>query len=246
MDRLKGKIALVTGGTSGIGRASAVAFAEEGAKVIVTGRNTDRGCTFEKEAQMNGLDIRFYRCDMSDRDDVIPMHERVNSDPGVIDILMNNAGILKTGALEEITDEDWDTVFQSNLKSVFYACQEFIGDLVERGGVILNNASVNGLHSFIKGQKSYMYAASKSALIQFTRYMAKNYAPRVRVNCLCPGVVKTNIFTNRDFSRFNGCNLLGRIASPDEIARIALFLVSDDSSYMTGSIVVADGGETIK
>lgn len=246
MGRLEGRIALVTGGTSGIGKESALLFAEEGAEVIAVGRNRDKGQALEDTAKKRGLNIHFYRCDVGSRDGVSHMHEELLPVFGPIDILMNNAGILKTGSLEEITDEDWDIVFQANMKSVLYVCQEFISDLVEKGGVILNNASINGLHGYIQGRKSYMYASSKSALIQFTRYLAKNYAPKVRVNCLCPGITETGLFTNRDFSRFNGCNLLGRIASPGEIAKVALFLVSDDSSYMTGSIVVADGGETIK
>ena len=91
-----------------------------------------------------------------------------------------------------------------------------------------------------------MYATTKAAAIQLTRYLAKNYAPDVRVNCLCPGMTVTNLFTNRDFSRFNDVNLLGRMAQPEEIAKVALFLCSPDSSFVTGAIIVADGGETIK
>ena len=118
--------------------------------------------------------------------------------------------------------------------------------LKQARGVVLNNTSINGLQCYIKGKRSYMYATSKAAPIQFTRYLAKNYAPEVRVNALCPGMTVTNLFTNRDFSRFDNCNLLGRMADPDEIARTALFLVSDDASFITGSVIVADGGEIIK
>jgi NAD(P)-dependent dehydrogenase (short-subunit alcohol dehydrogenase family) len=125
-------------------------------------------------------------------------------------------------------------------------CQAFIAMLQKSHGVILNNTSINGLHNYIKGRRSYMYATSKAAAIQFTRYLAKNYAPDVRVNALCPGMTVTNLFTNRDFSRFSDVNLLGRMAKPEEIAKVALFLVSDDASFVTGSIIVADGGETIK
>ena len=163
----------------------------------------------------------------------------------IIDILVNNAGILLTGTLDEITDDDWDATYQTNVKGALYTCQVMIDDLKQSKGVILNNASINGLHSYIKGRKSYMYATSKSALIQFTKYLAKNYAPDVRVNCLCPGSTVTNLFTNKDFSRFEGTNLLNRMADPMEIAKVALFLCSDDASFMTGSIVVADGGETL-
>ena len=90
-----------------------------------------------------------------------------------------------------------------------------------------------------------MYASSKAAVIQFTQHLARNYAPNIRVNCICPGLTVTNIFTNRDFSRFKGCNLLDRMAEPREIANVALFLVSDEASFVTGSVIVADGGETL-
>ena len=244
-DKLKGKIALVTGGTSGIGGASAMEFARQGATVIATARNEERGKEFEEQAKKEGLELVYIPCDVTDRSSVEKLKEQIKKTYGRLDILMNNAGVLRTGALEEITDEDWDLTYNTNLKSLLYVCQTFIDMLQESGGVILNNTSINGLHHYIKGKKSYMYATSKAAAIQFTTYLAKNYAPTVRVNCLCPGMTKTNLFTNRDFSRFDGCNLLNRMAEPEEIAKVALFLVSDDASFITGSTIVADGGETI-
>lgn len=245
MGKLAGKIALITGGTSGIGAASAEIMAREGAVVILAARSEERGQAKKQEIISGGGTAEFISCDVSRRNEVAALREKVLEKYGRLDILMNNAGVLRTAALEEITDEDWDLVFNTNLKSVLYVCQALIDLLKESHGVILNNASINGLHEYIKGRRSYMYAASKSALIQFTRYLAKNYAPAVRVNCLCPGMTVTNLFTNRDFSRFENCNLLGRMAAPEEIGKIALFLVSEDSSFMTGSVVVADGGETL-
>lgn len=244
--RLEGKVALVTGGTSGIGGASARLFAEEGATVIAVARDEKRGKEFENLCRTEGMKVLFMPCDVTDRKQLKTLHKRIYEEVGEIDILMNNAGTLRTGDLKEITDEDWDAVYEVNLKSVLYVCQEFIDELVRQRGVILNNASINGLHHYIKGKKSYMYATSKAALIQFTQYLAKNYAPDVRVNCLCPGITETNLFTNRDFTRFEGCNLLERMARPEEIANVALFLVSEESSFMTGSIIVADGGEVLK
>ena len=244
--RLEGKVALITGGTSGIGGASARLFAEEGATVIAVARDEKRGKEFENLCGTEEMKVLFMPCDVTDREQLKNLHKRIHEDIGEIDILMNNAGTLRTGDLKEITDEDWDAVYEVNLKSVLYVCQEFIDELVRQRGVILNNASINGLHHYIKGKKSYMYATSKAALIQFTQYLAKNYAPDVRVNCLCPGITETNLFTNRDFTRFEGCNLLERMARPEEIANVALFLVSEESSFMTGSIIVADGGEVLK
>ena len=125
-------------------------------------------------------------------------------------------------------------------------CKKFIDLLKNAHGVILNNASISGMQSFVKGKRSYMYASSKAASVQFANYIAKNYAPDVRVNTLCPGITETNLFTNRDFSRFSDNNLLGRMAKPEEIAKVAAFLLSEDSSFIVGATIIADGGENIK
>lgn len=245
MGRLENKIALVTGGTSGIGFACAERFAEEGATVIMASRGEERGKEAEAALRSQGYNASFISCDVSNRESVEALKQQVQERHGRLDILVNNAGVLRTGSLEEITDEDWDLTYNTNLKSMLYVCQNFIDMLKDSHGVILNNTSINGLHHYIKGKKSYMYATSKAAAIQFTNYLAKNYAPDVRVNCLCPGMTVTNLFTNRDFSRFKGCNLLDRMAEPREIANVALFLVSDEASFVTGSVIVADGGETL-
>lgn len=246
MGKLEGKIALITGGTSGIGGASASLFAKEGATVIALGRNEEQGIKKQEEIFHDGGCCEFYKCDVSNQEEILALKNYVIEKYKRIDILFNNAGILLTGSLEELTDKEWDRSYDVNLKAVVHMCQAFMGTLVANHGVVLNNASINGLHSYIKGKKSYMYATSKAALIQFSRYLAKNYAPDVRVNVLCPGMTITNLFTNRDFSRFKDSNLLGRMAKPEEIANVALFLVSDASSFVTGSVIVADAGESIK
>lgn len=245
MGRLEDKIALITGGTSGIGLACAERFAEEGAVLIMASRGEERGKEAEAALRGQGWNVSFISCDVTKRESVEALKRQVQERYGRLDILVNNAGVLRTGSLEEITDEDWDLTYNTNLKSMLYVCQNFIDMLKDSHGVILNNTSINGLHHYIKGKKSYMYATSKAAAIQFTNYLAKNYAPDVRVNCLCPGMTVTNLFTNRDFSRFKGCNLLDRMAEPREIANVALFLVSDEASFVTGSVIVADGGETL-
>lgn len=247
MDRLKGKIALVTGAASGIGFASAKIFAAEGANVILVGRNEDRGYAAENAILQTGTGgAKFFRCDVTDEDDIKNLRKFVDVEYGRLDILFNNAGTLITGSLEELTEFEWDRSYDVNVKAAVRMCKIFMDLLQKNRGVILNNASINGLHGYIKGRRSYMYASSKAAAIQFTRYLAKNYAPDVRVNCLCPGMTVTNLFTNRDFSRFKDVNLLGRMAEPEEIAKVALFLVSEDASFVTGAVIVADGGETIK
>ena len=246
LGKLENKIVLITGGTSGIGAASVKLFAEEGAKVIFVGRSQDKGVAYEKNLTDMNLSVKFLRCDISQKSDLAYVKDYIEKHYGKLDILFNNAGILRTGNIEEITDDDWDLVYNTHVKSLLYISKEFMPMLKKSHGVVLNNTSINGLNSYIKGKRSYMCATSKSAAIQFTRYLAKNYAPEVRVNALCPGMTVTNLFTNRDFSRFADCNLLGRMADPMEIARTALFLVSDDASFITGAVIVADGGETIK
>ena len=246
MGKLDRKIALVTGGYSGIGGASTELFAQEGAMVVFVGRSADKGYAYENKLRKKGLQVKFLPCDISNKNDLTEVKAYIETNYGRLDILFNNAGILRTGNIEEITDDDWDLVYNIHVKSLLYISKEFMPMLKKSHGVVLNNTSINGLHSYIKGQRSYMYATSKSAAIQFTRYLAKNYAPEVRVNALCPGMTVTNLFTNRDFSRFADCNLLGRMADPMEIAKTALFLVSDDASFITGAVIVADGGETIK
>lgn len=245
MSDFTGKIALITGGTSGIGEATSVLLARAGAEVIIVGRNQERGIEQEKNIIAEGGKARFFQADVSNKSDIEDLRLLVEKEYGRLDIMFNNAGILLTGSLEEITDEDWDRIYDVNVKATMYMCKAFMPVLKKNKGVILNNASINGLHSYIKGQRSYMYATSKAANIQLTKYLAKNYAPDVRVNSLCPGGTKTNLFTNRDFSRFKDINLLGRMADPMEIAKVAVFLLSDDASFMTGSIVVVDGGQTI-
>lgn len=249
MGKLDGKIALVTGGTSGIGGAISLLFAQEGARVIAVSRNVSHsyGGDFVERLNKDFSDrFEFYSLDITDVDGINELKNYIADKYGKLDILVNNAGCLKTGSLEEITDEDWDMVYETNTKSILHMCQAFMPLLKSNKGIVLNNASVVGLQSYITGKKSYMYASSKAATIQLSRHLAKNYAPEIRVNCMCPGVVETNIFTNRDFSRFSDVNLLGRIAQPEEIAKVALFLCSNDSSFITGSIIAVDGGESIK
>lgn len=246
MGKLEGKVAIITGGTSGIGAASAELFAFEGAKVIACGRDENKGRNFVEKLSQENIVVDYFKCDVTKKNDIENLKKYVTEKYGKLDILFNNAGVLLTASLEEITDEDWDTTYEINVKSVMHMCQSFIEMIKVSEGVILNNASVNGLQSYIKGARSYMYASSKAAVIQFTKYLAKNYAPSVRVNAICPGVTETDIFTNRDFSRFKGNNLLDRIGNPIEIAKAALFLCSDDSSFITGIDLIVDGGEITK
>lgn len=246
MDRLKGKTALITGATSGIGEAFAKLFAQEGADVIAVGRNAERGENVVQRILQDGGHARFLKCDVTNEKEVAQLRNDFLSIYDALDILVNNAGCLITETIEEIQEENWEKVFDCNTHSVMFMTKHFIDLVVKAHGNILNNASIDGLQSCVRGRTNYAYAASKAATIQFTQKCALNYSDRIRVNAICPGVARTPIFTNRDFSRFDGTIPLGRIAEPEEIAKAALFLVSDDASYVSGVALKVDGGASLK
>lgn len=246
MGKLDGKIALITGATSGLGEAFAKLFAQEGAEVVLVGRSVERGEQIRGEIVSAGGRACFMECDVSREENVKELYSQYVKKYNRLDILVNNAGILVTSPLEEIREEDWHRVYAINTDAVMYMTKAFIGLVIESHGNILNNASIDGLQSNIRGRSTYLYATSKAATIQFTKLCALNYSDRIRVNCLCPGTTETPFFTNRDFSRFHDVIPIGRVAQPIEIAKAALFLVSDDASYVSGAVLTVDGGASLK
>lgn len=245
MGRLDGKIALITGATSGMGEAFARLFAEEGAEIVLVGRNAERAAAVQQEIVSAGGKASFLSCDVSNEEDVVRLFDAFSALHDHLDILVNNAGVLITAPAEEIQDEDWQKSFAVNTNAAMYMCKHFLPLVVAAHGNILNNTSIDGLQYNIRGRASYAYGASKAATIQYTKLLARNYATQIRVNCLCPGVTETPFFTNRDFSRFLPAIPMGRVAQPEEIAKAALFLVSEDASYITGTTLVVDGGATL-
>lgn len=247
MGKLDNKIVLITGATSGMGEAFAKLFSLEGAEVIVVGRNREKGEKVVNDICSRGGKSRYLYCDVSDYQSVQKLKQEYEEYYDHLDVLVNNAGVLITSALEEIKEDDWKTVFDTNTHSVMYMTQAFIDLVLTCRGNILNNASINGLQSNAKGRASYAYGTSKAAVIQFSQLCALNYTPKgIRINCLCPGVTETPIFTNRDFSRFIDAIPMGRVAQVEEIAKAALFLVSDDASYVSGAVLTVDGAASLK
>lgn len=245
MGKLDGKVALITGGTSGIGEASTKLFAQEGATAIIIGRNVKKGEYVIKKIREEGGKADFFPCDITKQENVKKLKQDIIKKYDKIDILFNNAGILITNTLENINVEDWDRIFDINVKATMLMTQQFIDMIVNSKGNILNCASIDGLDCNIRGTKNYMYSSSKAATIHFTKYCALNYSDKIRVNCLCPGVTDTPLWTNRDFSRFNSGIPMGRVGKVEEIAKVALFLVSDDASYVTGAVIPVDGGAAL-
>ncbi len=247
MGKLDGRTALITGATSGMGEAFAKLFASEGAEVIVVGRNIERGKSVVSDIEKAGGKGYFIKCDVTEKEDVQALRRAFDMNYDKLDILLNNVGILITNPLESMTKDDIETSFKTNTYSTMFVTQAFIDLIVISHGNILNNASIDGLQSLYRGNKNYLYCASKAATIKFTEQMALNYTPLgVRINCLCPGVTETPFFTNRDFSRFNDSIPMGRVGQPEEIAKAALFLVSDDASYISGAVLNVDGAASLK
>lgn len=246
MGKLDSKIALITGATSGMGEAFATLFAAEGATVVVVGRNETRGRAVVDKINNNGGMGIFHKCDVSDESQVVELRKFFLMKYDHLDILVNNAGVLFTNFIEDTVTEEWKQSFDTNTNSVMYMTKHFIDLVIKCHGNILNNTSIDGLQSNIRGRKNYAYASSKAATIQLTLQLALNYSDKIRINCLCPGVTETPFFTNRDFSRFIDAIPMGRVGQPVEIAKAALFLVSDDASYVSGAVLTVDGAASLK
>lgn len=250
---LDGKAAIVTGAGSGIGRAIATLFAEEGARVAVVDVSESDGKETVELLRKRGGDAIFIRGDISNSAIVKRIVETTVKKYERVDILCNNAGVESMGSILEITEENWDKVMSINLKGVFLCSKHSVPKMVENGGgVIINIASVLGL---IGSKGEAAYCASKGGIISLTRAMALDFAPHnIRVNCICPGSVLTPTFKRvmtslGDYKAAFQRNLdkipLKRIAEPEEIAYAALYLASEKASYITGSVLVIDGGWSI-
>ncbi|MDM8000170.1 MAG: glucose 1-dehydrogenase [Dehalococcoidia bacterium] len=241
--RLDRKVALITGAASGIGRASALLFAKEGASVSVVDRalpGAQETVAVITKARGEAIAIE---ADVSSAADVERMIKRTVDTYGRLDILFNNAGIsARTLAFTaDLSEEDWDAVLDTNLKSVFLASRLAIPIMIRQGGgVIVNTSSAQGIGG---GPLVSPYCASKAGIILLTKTMAAEYAKQnIRVNCICPGMTDTPMMSAYFSSLQMDFIPQGRPGDPEEIARAALFLASDDASYVTGAFLPVDGG----
>lgn len=249
--RLQNKVAIVTGSARGIGFQIAKRFAEEGSKVVMADI-LDLGQESAQELKNQGFDVEFFKTDVSSKESVeklvaftVARHER-------IDVLVNNAAISIPGSVLDLTEDQWDKTFAVNVKSQFLLSRAVVPHMQKNGiGSIINMGSAN---SFVAQPKLTSYVSSKGAILMFTKAMALDFAPQnIRVNCICPGWVDTtlddphcDLFGGKDLllQSIDSIHPIGRIIQPVEIANLAVFLASDESSAMTGSGVLIDGGFT--
>jgi 3-oxoacyl-[acyl-carrier protein] reductase len=234
--RLDGKRALVTGASRGIGRAIAVELARAGAEVVV-GYRSGQAEAEELAAEIGGAAVQ---ADVASPDDA----RRLVDEAGDLDVLVNNAGLTRDGLLARMSDDDWRTVIDTNLSSVFYTCRAVTRPMMKkRGGAIVNVSSVVGVHGNW-GQTNY--AASKAGIIGFTKSLARELGSRgIRANVVAPGYVKTQlteVLPEEATQAMVAQTPLGRVAEPHEIAGAVRFLASDDASFITGEVVLVDGG----
>lgn len=240
---LSGKIALVTGGTRGIGRAIVEQFAENGAKVVFTGR-TEMPADLEEKLRGLGSEFRFVQADAAVMADAERAVKTCLDEFGRVDILVNNAGITRDALLMRMSEEQWDAVIATNLRSVFNYTKAVQGQMLrQRSGSIVNISSVSGIGGNA-GQANY--AAAKAGIIGFTKSVAKELGSRnIRCNAIAPGFIETDMTAglSAEVKEAIGKTIaLRRTGRPEEVAQVALFLASEMSGYVTGQVVVCDGG----
>ena len=251
--RLEDKVAIITGSGSGIGRAAAGLFAEEGAKVVVADINLESAHQTVQGIQSAGGEAISVEADVSKEEDSRRIADLAYSEYGKIDILVNNAAAFVFGRVEDATSEDWDRIFSVNVKGPAFCVKSVIPAMKKNGsGAIVNIGSISSMIA----QPDYVpYNTSKSAILNFTRCLAMDLAPlKIRVNTVCPGVTHTpalekvmqeeGITLEEVNARLNQPCLLKRLGQPREIAHGILFLASDDASFVTGTFLLVDGGYT--
>ena len=254
--RLNGRTAIITGATSGIGKATALLFAEEGANVVVTGRRADLGQRVVDEIPQRGGRGVFVQADHTQAEACSQVLERTLTEFGRVDILFNNAGIVTQGTAETTSEEVWNNTIAINITAVWRMSKLVLPVMrAQGGGVIVNNGSD---WSVVAGEDAFPYVMSKGAVGMMTKAMALDYArENIRVNAVCPGDTLVERWLESGyFDHSNPVSLeqaiqessayipMGRFGKPEEIAKAVLFLASDDSSFMTGHLLLVDGGNT--
>lgn len=253
MGRLDGKVAAISGGASGIGEATVRRFLEEGAKVAFADRDAERGTKLAEELTASGCEVIFVEAQMQREADVIAFIERAESHFGQLNILVNNAGIRMYQRVTEASEESWDTMLGVNLKGYAFSAKAAIPAMIRAGGgSIVSTASIR---SIVAGTNTVQYDTTKAAVAGLTRAMARDHAAdNIRVNAVGPGPIYTPFHEHRALdagrelnefrNEFAQDTMLNRPGTPREVANCILFLASDEASFVTGTILYVDGGQT--
>jgi NAD(P)-dependent dehydrogenase (short-subunit alcohol dehydrogenase family) len=256
MGKLSNKVAIITGATSGIGKSTALLFAEESADVVITGRRAELGERVVEQIRQKGRRGLFLQADHRQADDCSRVVERTLSEFGRVDILFNNAGIVTSGTAETTTEDVWNETLAINVTALWRMCRLVLPIMKRQGGgVIVNNGSD---WSVVAGKDAFPYIASKGAVGMMTKSMALDYArDNIRINAVCPGDTLVDRWLEKGyFESSDPVEMeqamkdasdyipMGRFGKPEEIANAVLFLASDDSSFMTGHLLLVDGGNT--
>lgn len=242
---LENKVAIVTGGTKGIGRAISLLFAEQGAKVVANfSKDVNAAEDLKKETKSRGISLGLFKADVTQFDQVKEMVEETFTQYGKIDILVNNVGLVRDNFLMLMSDEDWESLLRTNLTSLFYCCRIVIRKMIpQRKGKIINISSISGIMG-TPGQVNY--AATKGGMISFTKSLARELGSfNIHVNAVAPGLIESEVVSKMPKEKVEAIiksSSLGRIGKPEEVARAVLFLASEHSDYITGQTIVVDGG----
>ncbi|HEY4039662.1 MAG TPA: 3-oxoacyl-ACP reductase FabG [Burkholderiaceae bacterium] len=245
--KLKGKVAVITGGAQGIGYATARKFLDEGATVALVDRSTEALQAARSSLKVNGEIIETFTVDVTRRDQLEEMVSQLRSRCGRVDVLVNNAGITQDARIQNMTDEQFDSVIDVNLKGTYNSSKAVLATMLEQGsGVILNASSVVGLYGNF-GQTNY--AASKFGVIGFVKTWARELGPKgIRCNAVCHGFIATHILETipqRVLSQLTERVPMKRLGRPEEVANVYAFLASDEASYINGAVIEVAGGLTV-
>lgn len=243
MDKLKDKVAVITGGASGIGAATARLFVSEGAKVVLVDLNEEKGKAFEQELKALNAEALFIKANITSEEEVAGIFKQTIEAFGKVDTVFNNAGIGRVHASHDLEYSEWRNTVNVDLDGVFLVAREAIREMLKAGGgTIVNTASMYG---WVGSPGSAAYNAAKGGVINLTRSLALEYAEQnIRVNSLCPGFIDTPIIPEESKQVLAGLTPMKRLGIADEMAKAVLFMACDDSSFMTGNSLTVDGGYT--
>ncbi|MDN3428513.1 SDR family NAD(P)-dependent oxidoreductase [Microbacterium sp. APC 3898] len=241
--KLQDKVAVITGGVSGIGAKTAELFIEEGAKVVLVDMNAEKGKAFEAELKAKNADVLFVEANITDEEQVKNIFKETIAKYGRVDVLFNNAGIGRVQPTEDLEYSEWRNTVNVDLDGVFLVAREGIREMLKTGGgTIVNTASMYG---WVGSPGSAAYNAAKGGVLNLTRSLALEYATRnIRVNSLAPGFIDTPIIPEESKEQLRSMTPMQRLGKSEEMAKAVLFMASDDSSFMTGNTLTVDGGYT--